>query len=135
MSPDKAKDNGMKKQIVVVGAAGGVGLALVQRMLAKGHQVTASVLNDAEAAVVRDKAAGVAEIIKLDLGNAPAPIWPGASRRSMPSRSAPRSRRLDLQKRNRLKFCAGRWKSMSLLAWRSFKGPSTVYVSPKAGSS
>jgi NAD(P)-dependent dehydrogenase (short-subunit alcohol dehydrogenase family) len=60
----------MKSAILVVGAAGGVGLEVVKLLLAKGYQVVATVLNDAEAEIVKSEAQGVAHVIKIDLSDA-----------------------------------------------------------------
>jgi NAD(P)-dependent dehydrogenase (short-subunit alcohol dehydrogenase family) len=60
----------MKKQILVIGAAGGVGLALTQQLLARGYRVVASVLNAQEEAAVRTGASGVTDIMRLDLAKA-----------------------------------------------------------------
>jgi NAD(P)-dependent dehydrogenase (short-subunit alcohol dehydrogenase family) len=62
----------MTKQVMVVGSAGGVGLALTQQLLARRYRVIATVLNDDEAGVVKASAPGIAETLKLDLGDADA---------------------------------------------------------------
>lgn len=60
----------MSRNVLVVGAPGGVGLAVTQRLLAQDERVIASVLNSAEAALLRATAPGVAQILTLDLGDA-----------------------------------------------------------------
>lgn len=56
--------------VFVIGGAGGLGLAVVAGLLARGDTVSISVLNDAEATVARAAAPGIAKVHALDLGNA-----------------------------------------------------------------
>lgn len=60
----------MKRKILVVGAAGGVGLAVTRKLLEQGEQVIATVLDEAEALALREAAAGVSQTLRLDLGHA-----------------------------------------------------------------
>jgi NAD(P)-dependent dehydrogenase (short-subunit alcohol dehydrogenase family) len=59
----------MSRKMLVVGAAGGVGLEVTKQMVAAGHTVTATVLNDAEETTLRAAVAGVHNVIRLDLSN------------------------------------------------------------------
>jgi len=56
--------------VLVVGGAGGVGLAVVEKLLARGDSVSISVLNDAEEAVARSRVPGIASVLRLDLSDA-----------------------------------------------------------------
>lgn len=58
------------KKIVVVGGAGGVGLAVVDMLVDRGDQVLATVLNAGEAKLVRDAHGDRVEIRQVDLGDA-----------------------------------------------------------------
>lgn len=60
----------MSLNVLVIGAAGGVGQAVTQHLLANGDQVTATVLNAAEAESVKAATPGVAQTLMLDLSNA-----------------------------------------------------------------
>ncbi|MFY9328092.1 MAG: SDR family NAD(P)-dependent oxidoreductase [Georgfuchsia sp.] len=60
----------MSRTALVVGAAGGVGGALVKQLLEAGYHVIGTVLDDAEASRLKTQSPGVAEIIKLDLTDA-----------------------------------------------------------------
>lgn len=57
----------MKKKILVVGAAGGVGLAVTQALLATDCSVVATVLNESEATALQQAAPNVAQTLRLDL--------------------------------------------------------------------
>lgn len=56
------------KRILVIGGAGGVGLAVVDALVTRGDKVSATVLNATEAAIVRDRHAAVV-VHDLDLGD------------------------------------------------------------------
>ena len=60
----------MNKQILVVGSAGGIGLALTRALLAEGASVIGTVLSDDEMKKVREAEPHVTDLIKLDLSNA-----------------------------------------------------------------
>ncbi|UCV23603.1 SDR family NAD(P)-dependent oxidoreductase [Ferribacterium limneticum] len=60
----------MIRTALVVGAAGGIGVEIVKQLLGEGYQVTATVLNDKEAAHLQAWAPGVGTTLKLDLSNA-----------------------------------------------------------------
>ncbi|MFA5525128.1 MAG: SDR family NAD(P)-dependent oxidoreductase [Tissierellales bacterium] len=62
----------MSKQALVIGAAGGVGNAVVRVLLDKGCRVTGTVLNDVEAATVKKTTPGVEALLKVDLSDADA---------------------------------------------------------------
>lgn len=57
-------------KILVVGGAGGVGLEAVTKLLARGEQVITTVLNDAEAEIMRQAHGEKARIHKIDLSDA-----------------------------------------------------------------
>lgn len=59
----------MSRKMLVVGAAGGVGLEVTKQLLSAGHTVTATVLNDAEEKTLRAAAASVHKVVRLDLSN------------------------------------------------------------------
>lgn len=59
----------MTRNVLVVGAAGGVGLEVTRQLLAQGWTVTATVLNDAEARTLAATVSGVAQVLTLDLGS------------------------------------------------------------------
>ncbi len=56
--------------ILVIGGAGGLGSAVVHKLLARGDQVSVSVLNEREAASVREATPGVQAIHTLDMSDA-----------------------------------------------------------------
>lgn len=56
--------------ILVIGGAGGLGLAVVEQLLSRGDNVSISVLNDAEEATARARVPGVSSILHLDLSDA-----------------------------------------------------------------
>ena len=58
------------KNVLVVGAAGGVGLEVTKQLVAQSYRVIATVLNDAEASALQAAAPKIAKIVQLDLGNA-----------------------------------------------------------------
>lgn len=60
----------MSRTALVVGAAGGVGGALVLKLLEADYRVIGTVLNEAEASQLKSQSPGVADIIKLDLADA-----------------------------------------------------------------
>lgn len=60
----------MIKNVLVVGAAGGVGLEVTRQLLEQAWNVTATVLNQAEAEALRIAAPSVSKVLLLDLGNA-----------------------------------------------------------------
>lgn len=60
------------RKVLVVGAAGGVGRSVVERLLQQGDCVIATVLDAAEAAALRAAAPTVAQILTVDLGDADA---------------------------------------------------------------
>jgi NAD(P)-dependent dehydrogenase (short-subunit alcohol dehydrogenase family) len=60
----------MSRDTLVVGAAGGVGLATVKRLVRYGDTVVATVYNDSEGALVRSEVPGVSAILVLDLSRA-----------------------------------------------------------------
>jgi len=60
----------MNRTALVVGAAGGMGTEITKSLLADGYAVTATVLDDKEAAHLKAAAPGVARTLKLDLSNA-----------------------------------------------------------------
>lgn len=60
----------MSRTALVVGAAGGMGTEIVKQLLASGYEVTATVLNEQEAAHLRSAAPSVAKTLLLDLSNA-----------------------------------------------------------------
>lgn len=60
----------MKSSILVVGAAGGVGLELTRLLVARGYDVIATVLNEAEASLVKTQVPGTRHIVPIDLSNA-----------------------------------------------------------------
>lgn len=60
----------MNRTVLVVGAAGGVGLAVTRQLLEQGEQVIATVLDLAESETLRAAAPGIAKVLTLDLGDA-----------------------------------------------------------------
>lgn len=60
----------MAGTVLVVGAAGGVGQEVTKRLLAQGHGVTATVLDDKEEESLRNVAPAVGSVLRLDLSNA-----------------------------------------------------------------
>ena len=60
----------MSRTVLVVGAAGGVGGALVKALLKRKYSVIGTVLNAGEAAAVRAASPTINEIVEVDLGNA-----------------------------------------------------------------
>lgn len=56
--------------ILVIGGAGGVGSAVVRKLLARGEQLSVTVLNAAEETAARFAAPGISAIHHVDLGNA-----------------------------------------------------------------
>lgn len=62
----------MKRTALVVGAAGGMGTEITKLLLGEGYEVTATVLDDKEAAHLQDAAPGVSKTLKVDLSNADA---------------------------------------------------------------
>ncbi|RAR57870.1 short-subunit dehydrogenase [Paraburkholderia unamae] len=60
----------MSRTALVVGAAGGMGTEVVKQLVQQGYAVTATVLNDNEAAHLRASAPGVSRTLKLDLADA-----------------------------------------------------------------
>lgn len=60
----------MKPLALVVGAAGGVGLEVVKRLLVENYRVIGTVLNQSEADRVRTEAGDVDRIVILDMANA-----------------------------------------------------------------
>ena len=59
-------------KVLVVGGAGGVGSAVVARLLARGDAVTVTVLNEAEESVVRAANPGLVAVHRIDLSDAEA---------------------------------------------------------------
>lgn len=55
------------KNILVIGAAGGIGLAVTRQLAAAGHSVTATVMDQAQADQVRAEVPGVAATVVLGL--------------------------------------------------------------------
>jgi NAD(P)-dependent dehydrogenase (short-subunit alcohol dehydrogenase family) len=62
----------MSRTALVVGAAGGMGTEVTRQLLKNGYQVTASVLDDREAAHLQTETPGASKVIRLDLSNADA---------------------------------------------------------------
>jgi NAD(P)-dependent dehydrogenase (short-subunit alcohol dehydrogenase family) len=62
----------MSRTALVIGAAGGMGAEIAKALVADGYRVLATVLNDKEAGHLQAAAPGVAEVHRLDLGNADA---------------------------------------------------------------
>jgi len=60
----------MKKTVLVVGAAGGVGLEVTKLLLQKNFNVIATVLDDNEAKIVSESAPGVSNTLNIDLSDA-----------------------------------------------------------------
>jgi NAD(P)-dependent dehydrogenase (short-subunit alcohol dehydrogenase family) len=60
----------MSRRVLVVGAAGGVGLEVTSQLLAQGWSITATVMNDTEEKALRRAVPGVANVLTLDLSNA-----------------------------------------------------------------
>jgi NAD(P)-dependent dehydrogenase (short-subunit alcohol dehydrogenase family) len=60
----------MASNVLVIGAAGGVGLQVTQQLLAQGWAVTATVMDRGEEQALRSAAPGVADVLMLDLSNA-----------------------------------------------------------------
>jgi NAD(P)-dependent dehydrogenase (short-subunit alcohol dehydrogenase family) len=60
--------------ILVVGGAGGVGLALVDKLVARGETVNTTVLNKAEAARVFERHSNKAQVHQVDLSDADAAL-------------------------------------------------------------
>lgn len=60
----------MTSTMLVVGAAGGVGLELTKMMIDRGYQVIGTVLNKDEANLVAKEAPGINTVIEIDLSNA-----------------------------------------------------------------
>jgi NAD(P)-dependent dehydrogenase (short-subunit alcohol dehydrogenase family) len=60
----------MARTVLVVGAAGGVGGAVTRLMQGKGYAVIGTVLNEAEAALVREAAPAIEELVIVDLSDA-----------------------------------------------------------------
>jgi NAD(P)-dependent dehydrogenase (short-subunit alcohol dehydrogenase family) len=56
--------------VLVIGAAGGVGAAVVQALIARGDTVTGTVLNDQEEAAARQSAPALRDLLRLDLADA-----------------------------------------------------------------
>jgi NAD(P)-dependent dehydrogenase (short-subunit alcohol dehydrogenase family) len=59
----------MKQTVLVIGAAGGVGLALTKLLITKNYHVIGSVLDDQQAQEVRSQAPGVGKLVKIDLSH------------------------------------------------------------------
>lgn len=62
----------MARTVLVVGAAGGVGLEVARSLIEHGDRVIGTVRNNAEAALLAELGDGLAEILRLDLGDADA---------------------------------------------------------------
>lgn len=62
------------RNIVVIGAAGGVGSAVAGLLAARGDQVHGTVLNEAEEAQAREKTPALASVGRVDLGDAEAAL-------------------------------------------------------------
>lgn len=60
----------MQRTVIVTGASGGVGRALVENLVGQGRRVVAMVLDDREAQSLRHAVPGVAGAIRCDLGRA-----------------------------------------------------------------
>ena len=60
----------MKKTILVVGAAGGVGLALTTLLLARGYDVIGTVLDKQQEDDVRSRLPSIRDLLRIDLSNA-----------------------------------------------------------------
>jgi NAD(P)-dependent dehydrogenase (short-subunit alcohol dehydrogenase family) len=55
---------------LIMGAAGGIGIAVARQLVAQGGNVIATVLDDAQAAQLKDEVPGIAVIQPLDLADA-----------------------------------------------------------------
>jgi NAD(P)-dependent dehydrogenase (short-subunit alcohol dehydrogenase family) len=60
----------MASKVLVVGAAGGVGLQVTRQLLAHGWAVKATVMDRGEEQALREAAPGVTDVMTLDLSNA-----------------------------------------------------------------
>jgi NAD(P)-dependent dehydrogenase (short-subunit alcohol dehydrogenase family) len=60
----------MMRKVLVIGAAGGVGLQVTRQLLAQGWAITATVMDRAEEQALRNAAPDVTDVLTLDLSNA-----------------------------------------------------------------
>ena len=58
------------KSVLVIGAAGGIGMEVARQLVAQGDRVIATVLDDTQAGQLKHEVPGIAMIEPLDLGNA-----------------------------------------------------------------
>jgi NAD(P)-dependent dehydrogenase (short-subunit alcohol dehydrogenase family) len=60
------------KTVLIIGAAGGIGMEVARGFAARGDKVVATVMDDAQAALLNTEVPGLAKIEKLDLADADA---------------------------------------------------------------